>query len=843
MSEGNSQRNINQINRLNELVLDSEDRNESPHHSLLDSQGVVPQERAALQRTRDELVNVLWTVDWPSWAPGINSYPSPNHFLKDCERPVAASVLDSLSFSTMLARRKAITKAHIETFKWVFKNNHEGEESSKSENFRRWLRETTGSLYWITGKPGSGKSTLTKYIFESSKLRSYLKAYAGDLPLLLMGYFFWHPGSTMQKSEEGLLRTLLYQCLEQRTELIPFVTPRRWALYNITGNSPPAPNWTIQELKESFEVLCSYHNKEFRLVVFLDGLDEVAGAESESRRLAEWIINIVKEYRIKFCVSSRPWVLLSDIFGNYPSLAMQDLTKRDMARFVQNKLGESMAFRDLAKVYPEGADEIRNKIIKRAEGVFLWVSLVVHSLLQAVPRNLSPTLLLEELDQIPSDVMGLYDSIWARIPPESLECASKILQLYRAQYKSTTTKTFWLALWGHERKSAQKLARVDIDKLLEWVLEGHTLGICRLASGRVGLLHRSALDWMAGEENWASICRKAPASFDPKLEYLEAFLSLAPTEPQNRQDFFRFVCSSFCHLSAMQRSSRADDARKVQAVDDVNKAINRMFRTGCEKGEYNNVLATEGGDKGLESFSGACWPNLVLGDNVTHIEFSFVGIAASAGFVSYVKTKVEADRSLLTPKLGRVSLLENTIFPQLWTVWDSEDSGADFLPKIKKTSAQRLEIIEFLLRTSNTQYKTALDYSMHDAVYKAQRLRNRWRLDQRQWYAQVLGLLEKYGYREDDAPDDGIKLKEFFGDAAEADGPEEDSEIEGPGNSDDEEEGEMSEDESVSELSEESDRSTQPEQPQKEEQSMRPRRWIRRRFRKLRVLFFRKFRA
>ena len=147
-------------------------------------------------------------------------------------------------------------------------------------------------------------------------------------------------------------------------------------------------------------------------------------------------------------------------------------------------------------------------------------------------------------------------------------------------------------------------------------------------------------------------------------------------------------------------------------------------------------------------FSGAGWPTLVLGENMTHIEFSFVGTAASAGCASYVRAKVDADKSLLEPKKGRVSVLENAIFPHLGTIWDSRHSDANFLPKLEETTRQREEIIRFLLaRAGRKKYETLLGDSMYDAVHAAQKQELPGKLDRPEWYGEILQLLRDHGYR------------------------------------------------------------------------------------------------
>ena len=86
------------------------------------------------------------------------------------------------------------------------------------DNFSQWLRSEQ-KLYWINGKAGSGKSTLMNYICQDYRRLELLRDWSADRLLLTTVYFFWSAGSRLQKSIDGLLRSLLYQILTKCDEL------------------------------------------------------------------------------------------------------------------------------------------------------------------------------------------------------------------------------------------------------------------------------------------------------------------------------------------------------------------------------------------------------------------------------------------------------------------------------------------------------------------------------------------------------------------------------------------------------------------------------------------------
>lgn len=105
-----------------------------------------------------------------------NSHQSPD------ERALMA-ILDSLSYPGMTDRRDALAEAHEKTFDWTFlegktkfleeRDEHGNERWDRYEtvdmNFRSWLQQEDQGLFYVTGKPGSGKSTFM-YVHEKVPL-------------------------------------------------------------------------------------------------------------------------------------------------------------------------------------------------------------------------------------------------------------------------------------------------------------------------------------------------------------------------------------------------------------------------------------------------------------------------------------------------------------------------------------------------------------------------------------------------------------------------------------------------------------------------------------------------
>jgi hypothetical protein len=183
-------------------------------------------------------------------------------------------------------------------------------------------------VFWIGGKAGSGKSTLMKFIHDHPCTKAALRVWAGPATLITASYFFWSSGSHLQKSQEGLLQTLLYDILTKRPSLISKV---------ISTASPGDHGWTRSELLAAFASFKEHFDSSTKFWFFIDGLDEYWGYP---RDLLEVLQNLSKCGNVKLCVSSRPWPIFKQAFDQFPSrrLYLHELTRTDISLYVRNKL-------------------------------------------------------------------------------------------------------------------------------------------------------------------------------------------------------------------------------------------------------------------------------------------------------------------------------------------------------------------------------------------------------------------------------------------------------------------------------------------------------------------------
>lgn len=265
-------------------------------------------------------------------------------------------ILKSLYFPEIHARFEQIPSALEDTFEWIFKEN----DSPRSRaSFRDWLRSRRG-IFWINGIPASGKSTLMSFLVQHPRTLGLLEQWAGD-EVLMPAFFFWKAGTALQKTIAGLLRSLLYQTVLGLENI-----SRRCLIQLASGQ---VSGWSETRLSRC--LLDILEDSQMATCFFVDGLDEFEG---ETDRLIQLCLKLSNLSNAKICVSSRPEAAFCQSFALATgTLALQELTRVDIEKYVSKRLKD---FPRLKTFLP--------LICDKAHGVFLWVKLVVDSLVKGI---------------------------------------------------------------------------------------------------------------------------------------------------------------------------------------------------------------------------------------------------------------------------------------------------------------------------------------------------------------------------------------------------------------------------------------------------------------------------
>lgn len=454
-------------------------------------------------------------------------YDPPVIHLSPEDRQKAQSLLLAwIQYDSMLDRQNRIAIAHESTFQWIFHDDPTEISNSNTRDwssFPKWL-ESDEQVYWITGKAGSGKSTLMKFLCsptnqiiqtkpcqdpqdckvdeesdqagqpdssqdlreirfgheqsdqdnqpeslqglqenslsqERSRCHPYLRRWANTSRLVVACFYFWNSGMELQMTTMGLLRTILYQICAQRPDLLPNLMPELWesaCLFDRLVQHWPTSNF-LEIVSRAIRLL----SEDSKICIFIDGLDEFGNDHEE---LISMVHSLTEQHaHVKLCVASRPWNIFQRTLGHNANLRLEDLTFDDIKIFVQSKFKADPGFDNLRQRYPSFADQLMDNIVVKASGVFLWVDLVVASLLAGMQLGDRIEDFQRRLDELPPELENLYEKILHSLDPFYLGHAAQYFTLVEAAGSPLTVLQFSFA----DEESPVSAIKIEADSMSE----------------------------------------------------------------------------------------------------------------------------------------------------------------------------------------------------------------------------------------------------------------------------------------------------------------------------------------------------------------------------------------
>jgi hypothetical protein len=334
-------------------------------------------------------------------------------------------ILDLLSFTDLSSRCDHISQAHNNTFQWLFLDESQQEDRTSWDNFASWLACTDGpQICWLAGKSGSGKSTLMKFITSSNATVEHLEPWGMQQPLVQANHFFWNPGTIMQRSREGLLRSLPLPSLQSDLPTLLKVFENRWQQFLECGGGRQPFAWS--ELRDSFEIMISNPVMPRRFFFVIDGLDEFDG---DSEELVDFIMSTTRYPHVKMCVSSRPWNVFAEKFHGLPSLRLERLNRNDIHGYVASSFASNKSYARLIQYESTLSAHLIREITDGSTGVFLWVHLVVLSLLKGMANRDTISQVKRNLKEIPYDLEAYYAHMLEKLEPVYFKSACQLFRV------------------------------------------------------------------------------------------------------------------------------------------------------------------------------------------------------------------------------------------------------------------------------------------------------------------------------------------------------------------------------------------------------------------------------
>lgn len=536
----------------------------------------------------------------------------------------------------------------------------------------------------------------------------------GDKKLVICCFFFWKPGQDLQRSIRGLCRSLLYDILKERQDLIPASMPDIWAearqatLHTLTKIEISADS--IQaSLKRVLRNKLLY--EKHRFCFFIDGLDEQVKTSEDHRDLVKllrgWSTH--SDGNMKLCVASREEVDFMNAFSEDPSFQLQELTWFDMRHFVWNRL------EDLQN------DELRlqfaNRIPQKADGIFFWVCLVVNVIrgkmgytsdegLEKHLENLQPGLvelfkqIIDSLDDSNQRKTCRLVSLLQAAKAEQLDVsllAFSFLDEYDKDKEFSTREDFLPA--KKDEKQVHKQLRDACGGLVEY----HP-GLGVQTWGDLEYAHRSVPDMF--QKAVASLMKESLTGFND-IDALSHLLFAAAQFIGKDAKYARGLCAS---IALMRLSNKVDEA-PYQFLERMSSWVGDLDIRN--PGPHHDILLPNGPHSGF--VIGRTTP---AHRRVTDYSiYSTLYLAVFSNADAYVKWKIQNDPTVIDSPFKRalvasVVLSRTNPDSELWTweyffesIWFTNDNPVNFISALSSTVKsvegdeltvwQRLQVHEF----------------------------------------------------------------------------------------------------------------------------------------------------
>ncbi|KAK7179601.1 small s protein [Paraphaeosphaeria sporulosa] len=645
-------------------------------------------------------------------------------------------ILSWLDFRQIHWRYDAVDDAYQDTYNWIFESANGTQEW---DDLGSHLRQDVKDPYFIDGKAGSGKSTLMKYIVDNRKTREALKEWAGQDPLLILPFFFWNIGTTLQKSHIGLLRALLYTVLSKHPELVPAVFPKLF--HNWKGSDAEiAPDYT--ELKRAFELMIQ-KSTYLKLAIMIDGIDEFEG----DHRDMSLFLRSLGSPRVKLIISSRPLNSCLEALEGCPTLRLQDLTRRDMAAFVQGELATHHLMIRLLRQFPDRAPLLAVEVVEKAAGVFLWVRLVVRLLIEGLEDGDDLDELEARLSSLPPDLRELYRRMLEKMSTKNQRQASEVFQIVQTWNKKVNDQQIPGLVLSYALKAPKECFDVPIapmdceafdsemyvlSKRIRsrccGLLEVHHVKMRRLRREAkltedqsiddpvtldeanktvVTYMHRTVAELLDTKTTWEDICAfTRDRNYDPSVRLTSGCLSTIKMATHLRDVSLRWLLqltTMFCG-SATKLPIHVY-ARYLVEIDNKMCELQQDLQGPDGDTDYNPKDKRNGGHSNYNPKDTAHWSVSWIGPELARLKYKYVSLetfAAARGlyFFSIPSNKPKTDYSW---------------FVNIWyaiSSWRRTEFSEDYLPD----RSQRKRTLEYLAKHMRKFEDTSLIHRLWHQV-------------------------------------------------------------------------------------------------------------------------------
>lgn len=280
--------------------------------------------------------------------------------------------------------------------------------------FITWWHNDNCPIFWLSGSPGSGKSTLTSYVIQDLKSGRVYKAKRN-----MIVHYFCDARYRASAPTAMVLREIICELLP-RQEQAHWRDRLRLALADLDDDDTKL---SIGQLRSYFRDIQSAIAVGDTLILILDGLDEVGEPESS---LVEELLYLVQNQdtnqRIKCFVSGNSFGNRREIVDRSKRVNLDEEApvRRDLPYFIEC---------EVAKIFQGSyfAQALYEKLMTRPKGIFCRAILALRGLRQIDISN--EARVFSFINSIPPTLAGAYHDMLCRVPEPERKKVYRLLTI------------------------------------------------------------------------------------------------------------------------------------------------------------------------------------------------------------------------------------------------------------------------------------------------------------------------------------------------------------------------------------------------------------------------------
>lgn len=371
---------------------------------------------------------------------------------------------DSLRVKNYL---KAKDKLLREAFDWILND----------PKYISWRDGKEKCLLWIKGEAGKGKTMMSIGLIELLSQRS-------DNTIVI--YSFFQNANNQLNTVGSVLKGLIYRLAHQKKELKASLRSRwdREKERFIEDVESWRVLWNIL-----LEMLDRCTSKVF---IVVDALDECQG--SGRGDFLKLLIRNGLDHgaKIKWLLTSRPLeVAEKTLLAVREQMQVSlELNPGHISQSIDAYIEFKVRELSLEHRYEETLiEQLKTDLNRRAEGTFLWVSLVCQRLETTHENNVLAT-----LEKLPPRLSDLYHLSLLQLSADPSEYTRLCLRLLKTMMLAFRP----LRLEEFSSVTGKSIPEDTLDKLVKLCTS-----FVRIQNGSIEFIHQSARDYLAGDHGWA----------------------------------------------------------------------------------------------------------------------------------------------------------------------------------------------------------------------------------------------------------------------------------------------------------------------------------------------------